>query len=225
MPGPLDIYPQDGQSHNWSDTLGVGSSWGTWFPMIMDIGGSYGFNRLTDISMGLPGGKRGIGRVLGFGMPSAQSERLRAVSKVFGRNMERTGMSGAQAMWRREILIARGASTGTGWGTAWNRVRTTGDYRMAGKVAGALSVAKGYAQGIFAAQIASMAVDLGAGFMNAAVEWRPRAPGHRTPDFGTNYFDSSQAFTQRQRALMSIHNSQLTTRAAIGNEASFMQWG
>ena len=37
-----------------------------------------------------------------------------------------------------------------------------------------------------------------------------------------SYFDSRAAFTQRQRALMVIHNSQMSNRAAFGNEASFM---
>ena len=36
------------------------------------------------------------------------------------------------------------------------------------------------------------------------------------------FFDSRAAFTQRQRALMVIHNSQMSTRAAFGNESSFM---
>jgi len=36
------------------------------------------------------------------------------------------------------------------------------------------------------------------------------------------FFDSRAAFTQRQRALMVIHNSQLSNRAAFGNEATFM---
>lgn len=35
------------------------------------------------------------------------------------------------------------------------------------------------------------------------------------------YFDSSAAFTQRQRALQAIHDSQLSIRNVIGNEASY----
>ena len=38
----------------------------------------------------------------------------------------------------------------------------------------------------------------------------------------SGYFDSRAAFTQRQRALMVIHNSQLSTRAAFGAEAGYM---
>lgn len=40
-----------------------------------------------------------------------------------------------------------------------------------------------------------------------------------------SYFDSRAAFTQRQRALMVIHNSQLGgTRAAFGQEAQFLHY-
>jgi hypothetical protein len=38
----------------------------------------------------------------------------------------------------------------------------------------------------------------------------------------TAFFDTRAAFTQRQRALMVIHNSQLSNRAAFGQEASFL---
>lgn len=38
------------------------------------------------------------------------------------------------------------------------------------------------------------------------------------------YFDSRAAFTQRQRALQVIHNSQLSTRAAMGSEAGFLHY-
>ncbi len=38
------------------------------------------------------------------------------------------------------------------------------------------------------------------------------------------YFDSRAAFTQRQRALQVIHNSQLSTRAALGSEAGFLHY-
>jgi len=38
------------------------------------------------------------------------------------------------------------------------------------------------------------------------------------------YFDSRAALTQRQRAIQVIHNSQMSTRAAFGNEATFMHY-
>ncbi len=41
---------------------------------------------------------------------------------------------------------------------------------------------------------------------------------------GEEYFDSRAAFTQRQRALQVIHNSQMSTRAAFSEEASFLHY-
>lgn len=41
---------------------------------------------------------------------------------------------------------------------------------------------------------------------------------------GEEYFDSRAAFTQRQRALQVIHNSQMSTRAAFQDEASFLHY-
>jgi len=38
----------------------------------------------------------------------------------------------------------------------------------------------------------------------------------------TAYYDSRRAFTQRQRAIQAIHNSQLSTRFAFGAEASYL---
>ena len=40
----------------------------------------------------------------------------------------------------------------------------------------------------------------------------------------TGYYDSRAAATMRQRAIQVIHNSQLSTRAAFGNEASYMHY-
>jgi len=37
-----------------------------------------------------------------------------------------------------------------------------------------------------------------------------------------SYFDSRAAFTQRQRAIQTIHNSQLSMRAAMGQESQFL---
>ena len=48
----------------------------------------------------------------------------------------------------------------------------------------------------------------------------------RSPAYVGNdeYFDSRVAFTQRQRALQVIHNSQMSTRAAFGSESSFLHY-
>jgi len=41
---------------------------------------------------------------------------------------------------------------------------------------------------------------------------------------GDEYYDSRAAFTQRQRALQVIHNSQMSTRAAFAEEASYLHY-
>lgn len=43
-----------------------------------------------------------------------------------------------------------------------------------------------------------------------------------TQDLGTGFAETRSSFTQRQRAMQAIHNSQMNTRAAMGNEATFM---
>ena len=42
------------------------------------------------------------------------------------------------------------------------------------------------------------------------------------PMYESEFMDSGGAFTQRQRAIQVIHNSQLSTRAALGNEARYL---
>ena len=46
--------------------------------------------------------------------------------------------------------------------------------------------------------------------------------GGLSADLGDGFADTRASFTQRQRAMQAIHNSQMNTRAAMGNEATFM---
>lgn len=46
--------------------------------------------------------------------------------------------------------------------------------------------------------------------------------GGLSADLGEGFADTRASFTQRQRAMQAIHNSQMNTRAAMGNEATFM---
>lgn len=52
----------------------------------------------------------------------------------------------------------------------------------------------------------------------------PKLPRHRDIETGGMYVDTRAAQTQRQRAIQAIHNTQLSTRAALSNEASFMHF-
>ena len=77
--------------------------------------------------------------------------------------------------------------------------------------------------------ISSMAMAAGAGvsqgFASFAYErggsaYNPAATNMQ--DLGTGFAETRSSFTQRQRAMQAIHNSQMNTRAAMGNEATFM---
>jgi hypothetical protein len=56
--------------------------------------------------------------------------------------------------------------------------------------------------------------------------WTPGQPVNprRQLETGGPIIDTPTAMTQRQRAIQAIHNSQISTRAALGNEASFMHY-
>lgn len=66
-----------------------------------------------------------------------------------------------------------------------------------------------------------MAFDLGKGFFSTA---QPtfNVPTVRTTAMGGTFNDSSEAHTQRRRAIEAMHNSQFSGRSAFGNEASLM---
>lgn len=51
---------------------------------------------------------------------------------------------------------------------------------------------------------------------------RIQSEGGLSADLGEGFADTRASFTQRQRAMQAIHNSQMNTRAAMGNEATFM---
>lgn len=72
-------------------------------------------------------------------------------------------------------------------------------------------------------QLGKAALSLSRSFNMGADE---QAASRRMPLYngGDEYFDSRAAFTQRQRALQVIHNSQMSTRAAFGEEASYLHY-
>lgn len=77
------------------------------------------------------------------------------------------------------------------------------------------------------AGVAALGFELGQGIFNAAITYKQsaRIDSSSRYDLLYNerpYADSRTAATQRQRALMVIHNSQLSTRAAFGAEADYL---
>lgn len=67
-----------------------------------------------------------------------------------------------------------------------------------------------------AAFVVPLALEAGSAVAGAAMEL---GRDYSRPDFGSPFFDTQQAFTQRQAALAAIHNSQLQTRSFFGREA------
>lgn len=121
------------------------------------------------------------------------------------------GYVSAESMWQRNYKETYG------------RARKAGDAKFQQKKA---SIARKYAglkssaRAIGWGYLALMGVEMGAAFLSptpgvvkSAMENDARAMGYNTLS------DSSQAYTQRQRALMAIHDSQLGIRNVIGAEA------
>lgn len=72
------------------------------------------------------------------------------------------------------------------------------------------------------AELIGIGADLTAAGINAVTNYKP-ASNEIKYETGPGFFhDTRAARTQRQRAIQAIHNSQLTTRAALGNEAAFL---
>ncbi len=77
------------------------------------------------------------------------------------------------------------------------------------------------------AGVAALGFELSQGVFNAALAYKKSAKIDSSSRYDLlynerPYADSRTAATQRQRALMVIHNSQLSTRAAFGAEADFL---
>lgn len=81
---------------------------------------------------------------------------------------------------------------------------------------------KGFARGVGMAELIKVGADLGGMAIDSVMAYRS-APKNIKLSTGPGFFnDTRAAQTQRQRAIQAIHNSQLTTRAALGNEAAFL---
>jgi hypothetical protein len=70
----------------------------------------------------------------------------------------------------------------------------------------------------------TVGMELGRGLFQSIADWQPAQAVGPQVEFGDTGYASvpAAAMTQRRRAMAAIHNSQLGTRAALGNEASFV---
>lgn len=117
----------------------------------------------------------------------------------------------ARGGWARETALHRGLERRFG--------KKFASRMMLGRALGSASTA---ANLFFMAEIGGAAGQFVGSLISS---WRP-SPGkpeaRRSLETGGNWVDTRIAYTQRQRAIQAIHNSMLTSRAALGNEASFM---
>jgi len=81
-------------------------------------------------------------------------------------------------------------------------------------------------RGYFAWMNFDLGMMLGKGFGDLVSTYEsPSANRDITMESGGFFADTRASYTQRQQAIQTIHNSQLTTRAALGNEAAFIHRG
>jgi len=93
-----------------------------------------------------------------------------------------------------------------------------------GQAAQAFQALRGVSALMVGLQVGALAADVSRGVGEAALSWRPRRTISPAHEFAMPFVDTGMAMTQRQRAIMAIHDSQLTTRAILGNEAAYMHY-
>jgi hypothetical protein len=84
------------------------------------------------------------------------------------------------------------------------------------------SALRGLGVSMVALQLSAFAADISRGVSERVMDWRPRRNVTPQHEFAMPFLDTQAALTQRQRALMAMHDSQLTTRAILGNEAAWV---
>lgn len=184
----------------------------------------------TDLGMRMYMGNGMLRGRMGMGPLSGTTARRLGAINV-GRFMQSRGWSNLQEMSRKmtaaniDPVLARSARGGWAREQALHRGlerrfgKKFASRMMLGRALGSVSTA---ANLFFMAEVGGMA---GQFVGNLISNWRP-TPGkpesRRTLETGGNWVDTRIAYTQRQRAIQAIHNSMLTSRAALGNEASFM---
>lgn len=127
-----------------------------------------------------------------------------------------------RAATKAEIRSASaGKSIATTSGAPINEHRAYVTDTQSRKVSGLVNM-RTIARSIGMVELMKVGVDLGAAAVDSVMNYRS-APKEISLTTGPGFFnDTRAAQTQRQRAIQAIHNSQLTTRAALGNEASFL---
>lgn len=133
----------------------------------------------------------------------------RSSPKYSGRGFFRKKISAADRIINRLPDIERRMAGSSTYAKVARKIRIGANLKGAASIAGWASVA-------------TMAFDVVAdGLFNTQMPSRPPTPS-RTSSLSGTFTDSGIAYTQRQRALQALHNTQYNGRAVFGNEASML---
>lgn len=202
MAGPLDIYAEDSGYSRSSSIPDIGGFFAN--PMVM------GATLFTDMMV--------VPKLMNRGGMLRSMNKLQRRSFLTDARRATGGVSPSHV--ERYMLTA-----------SEKKMRTTMGIRFADrygtKAAARMSVGRGLAAfSRFSAWYAmweigsSVAGILGDAIM--AYEPSPYVNKRKQVETGGFFVDTRQAQTQRMRAIQAIHNTQISTRAALGNEAAFM---
>lgn len=202
-------------------------------------------NILADLGLWI-GGESTISAIAGQGGALSQQGSIgehfgigRFLDPKF--NMLRTGQAyGHGAMSGQSIsqyfkngrlnLFKISADAHRGTGLFKSAAGTTGSERLASVIGrkaatrvGVGALLKLGVRSAFTAMNFGLGLSLGRGIGEIIANYETSHPRYDlTLESGGFFADTRASFTQRQRAIQTIHNSQLTTRAALGGEASFV---
>lgn len=142
-----------------------------------------------------------------------------------GAGMEKAAEKSMAGALSREIMgpWQPGSKVSSMYSAADNKtISRASKMSSAGAKIGKLSRIMGYGT-LFA-----LGTEIGGGVINTIADYsrgrrvKSLAPLSEENNYNMGGMATNAAFTQRQRAIQVIHNSQMSTRAAFGNEASYM---
>lgn len=126
----------------------------------------------------------------------------------------------------KQFRLLKDARTGSGIfkgarGSMYERLARSFGSKNASKLLLSSTLKAGFT-GLFALSLFGFGKDLGRGAADVVADYRQVRDMDIQLESGGFFADTRGSFTQRQRAIRAIHNSQLSTRSALMQEASFM---
>ena len=207
----------------------------------------FGENPITSMGIGF-GANIGLEKFGGSQGLRNYMKKLAAADKAAGRTLDPRLYGGFMREMDRIGKAAESAKTGSSFGRIWRSIKgvarasrpdsdalkAAADYlernpalagsetgkKLASRI-GFVSKAKALNNIASFGWAASMAYDVGKSFFTGSMP-AFNVPTIRTTSLGGTFNDSSEAYTQRRRAIEAMHNSQYSGRSAFGNEASLM---